>query len=159
MAHPGGWQVGAGCERETSTRGILYSLRFLVTRQLVASRGRDLRESKAVVTMCFMIQTWKSHTCYTSLLQYSSGKTGQPYGKWDEITQGHVYKREARITGGRFGGQLSYLILGFNRKVCPVPLMISALNGTRECCHTYIHACWGSITLKRLDFISKTFRD
>ena len=62
-----------------------------MTWQLAAPRGRDARESNAVVTMSFMTWPQKSHFSYTSLLQYSTGKTGQPYAIWEGTTEGHGY--------------------------------------------------------------------
>lgn len=55
---------------------------------------------------------------------------------------------------------LSHMTLGFNRKVCPAPLVWSVLDGMWEYCHNLcVHACWEPTTLKFLAWLSKTFRD
>lgn len=117
---------------------------------------KGIHKEQGIVTMSLWLSL-RSHYFCTSLLQCSIGKIDQPYAKWDGITQGHGYTREDRIVAGHLEDWLSYFNLGFNKKVCPVPLVMSALMGHRECWYTFMHACWGPITLKFLGFYLQNF--
>lgn len=81
-----------------------------------------------------------THFFYTSLLQYPTSQTGQHYAIWDGTTEEHGYTREARIIGGHLGGWLLCFMLGFNSKVYPNPLVMSALNEIWKCYHPFMHA-------------------